>query len=87
VDQTLFFFFTLILVSTFWSFAGFDITNGEASTKRYTRVLPYLFVDASLVNEKLLRPFLPVHFNSYRIGSSVAEGSKVSKNYIWNYGF
>ena len=52
-----FFFFTLILFSNFRSFVGFGTTNREASTKRYTRAWPYLFVDVSLLNENLLRPF------------------------------
>jgi len=81
------FFNTLILVYTFRSFVRFGSTNREASTKGYTHALFYLFFDASLQMKICLDNFLSVYFNSYRSGSSVVEGSKVSEKYIWSYGF
>jgi hypothetical protein len=46
--------FKVILVSIFRSFLGFGSTNRGASTTRYTRASPYLFVDASLLNENIV---------------------------------
>jgi hypothetical protein len=57
VDRILLFSFTLIVVSTFLYFVVFGSTNREASVTCYTRALPCLFVDASLLNENQLKQF------------------------------